>query len=260
LRRCGALCIPAQPRRGSLIDRRTFIRAGLAGSVVGTFGDAISLSIGCTAFEAYLPRRVALYDDRFSDCREFAAVTRSHGIRAHAILSNVTDVRYTNTSLPWASLANLPWATKPVAMAGLTAFVPKLRLQRLARNCGMRVLYEGVHHPLPRGRVEHAIWAPPERWEWAQWEWVQSEWAQSDWNLARATSWATSIAELIARIGPLRTGAPHFANKGVTVTGPTSTTPTRYVSRSHSPLSESAQPLHSWLLARVSNVCGPHGR
>jgi hypothetical protein len=193
-----------------------------------------------------MPGRVALYDDRFSDCREFAAVTRSHGIRVHAILSNVTDVRCANANLPWASL---PWATKPVAMAGLTAFAPKLRLQRLARDCGMRVLYEGVHHPLPRGRVEHAISAPPEQWEWAQ-----SQWAQSDWNLARATSWVTSIAELIARIGPLQTGAPRLANKGVTATEPTPTTLTRYVSRSHSPLSESAQPLHSWLLARVPKL------
>jgi hypothetical protein len=250
LTRCDAYCIPgSQSQRylqaevahspaispsAPVIDRRQFIEAGLSGSIAAALARAVPVNVGSKASGPRPPERVALYDGRYFDCREFAVALQDHRACAHALLWSSADVRNTNVSLHWAS--------KPVAIAGLIAHAPHFCLQRLALSRGMRVLYEGVHHPLPRGRVEHAISAPPQ----------QSEWARSDWNLAHAASWATSIAELIARIGRLHAGAPGFTDQEAPFVR--SAPLVRYVSRSHSPLRESGQPLHSWLIARVPNV------
>jgi hypothetical protein len=125
-----------------MINRRTFVQHGVAGSVtafvaggpvlagaveVGALGDTIGPS-----GDRPVKLHVAIFDRRFAAGRRFARSSDVRGIATRAIAGDVTSLWYTEL--------HPLWKQHPVAIAGLTTYGPLFCLERLAWDHGMRVL------------------------------------------------------------------------------------------------------------------------
>ncbi|MGH8150329.1 MAG: hypothetical protein ACRETB_10215 [Steroidobacteraceae bacterium] len=163
----------------ALIDRRRFIEAGVAGSVL--CGAAASVAWGTAnsigrdtgasverdttrstawdaasaAFGRARPHAV-LYDERFAEAIRFGHAAEQHGLPLRPIRGDVTRIWYDE-------LAPL-WRRQPRPIAGLTAYAALFCLERLARDHGMRVVHHDTYPAPDLGAPLHAwVIAPPPR-------------------------------------------------------------------------------------------------
>ena len=116
-----------------LVSRREFIQvsAGVA---------AVAATVPLSALAGapdILPLHKVVYDERFGPCRLFANEAKSCGADVHAIRGEVHDLWYDDLYYRWKS--------SPVAIAGMTTYVPMFRLAILARDARMRVIYRAHH-------------------------------------------------------------------------------------------------------------------
>lgn len=132
-----------------MIDRRTFVQHGVAGSVVAIFagvptlaeaaGSGLSGDTGVSgdtiipADGRQLKLHVAIFDRRFAAGRRFARSSGGRGIATRAVAGDVTTL--------WYSELHPLWRRQPVAIAGLTTYGPLFCLERLSWDHGMRVLH-----------------------------------------------------------------------------------------------------------------------
>jgi hypothetical protein len=130
-----------------MTDRRSVLKAGLAGSV---------LPLGALAATARaaepLQLHRAVYDSRFAAGRAFAAEARAKGWTAVAIEGDVTDL--------WCRHLDPRWRQGPAPVAGVTAANSLFVLERLAWDAGMRVVSRA---PLPHEPVVAWLIAPQGR-------------------------------------------------------------------------------------------------
>jgi hypothetical protein len=166
------------------------LQVGLAASSLPI---AARAGFGATAGSDVLtpmPLYKVIYDDRFAASRLFAARLTRLGIPTHGIRGDVTDL--------WYHDLYARWRTGPAAIAGLTAHGAFFCLDLLARDAGMRVLFQGEHEHLPDGRISHAFTGPAPL--------LQTIAAQT----ADRDHWSHAIAELITSVPEPRLPRRHM--------------------------------------------------
>jgi hypothetical protein len=106
------------------------------------------IKIGAAAVAATLVNRAqsafqrAVFDERFAECRAFAAELHNAGVPTSAIRGDVATLWYRDLRA-LLSKSRLPFA-------GLTDRTALFCLEELARDVGMRVIFRADHINLPR--------------------------------------------------------------------------------------------------------------
>jgi hypothetical protein len=94
----------------------------------------------------------AIFDERFAECREFAAELNSLGIRTSAICGDVATLWYGDLK------AHLSENRLPIA--GSTDRAALFCLEELARDVGMRVIFRADHIIDQNGHTQHSAVGP----------------------------------------------------------------------------------------------------
>lgn len=147
-------------------NRREFLQAGVA-TVTAAAAAALTPSLAtardatATGYEqtaasrlrAHAPLYKVLYDERFPAAVQFAVEARRLGANPVAIRGDVTDL--------WYHDLHRRWATAPAAIAGMTTYYSMFVLDMMARDAGMRLVYQAVHRPGEHGdAVTHSRYGP----------------------------------------------------------------------------------------------------
>jgi hypothetical protein len=136
---------------GEMLNRRNILKIGAAtvtGALVKTplTGGSLSPVRAHTAFHR------AVFDERFSECRGFAAELYSAGVFTSAIRGDVAKLWYDDLRV------HLRENRSPVA--GLTDRPALFCLEELARDVGMRVIFRADHIIDQNGNVQHTAVGP----------------------------------------------------------------------------------------------------
>jgi hypothetical protein len=119
-----------------MVDRRRVLKIAVgtvAGALVKMPVSGRNLSPG----QAHVAFHRAVFDERFAECRGFAAELRSAGVFTSAIRGDVAGLWYHDLRLH-LSESRLPFA-------GLTDRPALFCLEELARDVGMRVIFRADH-------------------------------------------------------------------------------------------------------------------
>ena len=134
-----------------MVNRRNVLKIGAA-TVTGALvkmpltGGSLSPVRAHTAFHR------AVFDERFSECRGFAAELYSAGVFTSAIRGDVAKLWYDDLRV------NLRENRSPVA--GLTDRPALFCLEELARDVGMRVIFRADHMINQNGHTQHTAVGP----------------------------------------------------------------------------------------------------
>lgn len=186
----------------------------------GLAASALPLAAGAR-FAAAEPARAAvplykvLYDTRFAASVAFAERAAARGLAVLGMDGDVTRI--------WYHDLYHRWRQAPAAIAGLTAHGALFCLERLAWDQRLRVIYRGEHSVSP-GRVEHRLDGPAPMLSAAA-------------AAAAAGSWGAALVDIVAECPSERTQRC------------TSMLVTR-----HAVGAPAAEPLFSWVIARVSRA------
>src|ERR1700733_5858133 len=101
---------------------------------------------------AHIAFRRAVFDERFAECRGFAAELHNAGIRTSAIRGDVAKLWYDDLRVH-LSENRLPFA-------GLTDRPALFCLEELARDVGMRVIFRADHIIDQNGHTQHTPVGP----------------------------------------------------------------------------------------------------
>ena len=134
-----------------MVNRRSVLKiatATMAGALVKmpVVGSSLSPTRAHIAFHR------AVFDERFAECRGFAAELHGAGILTSAIRGDVAKLWYTDLRV------HLRENRSPVA--GLTDRAALFCLEELARDVGMRVIFRADHIIDQNGHTEHTSAGP----------------------------------------------------------------------------------------------------
>lgn len=225
-----------------MTNRREFLQTGAAMSVLAMHG-LVPRRAGAAAAArtaASLPHRT-IYDERYPECRAFAAAAAAFG-------ANVQSLKRGDVTALYDEL-DVAWRGAPTSTAGTTQFGPMLVLERLAAERGMRLVLRVEHRPSADGTLSHVINGPSATLTLA---------AELD---AAAVDWPVVMAALVCRATPAprlssmtlatRTAPPALARDPA---GPEPSVIHYYLplrmQQGHDLALDG--PLYSWLLAPVS--------
>jgi hypothetical protein len=124
-------------------NRREFIQAGIAVTATASVTGAPAQA----AAPAHRIHKV-VYDERFAEPVRFARAAESLGLQTHAISGDMTALWY-------GELDGL-WRKEPVAIAGMTRHGPMFCLEMLARDHGMRLVYQ-AEHQIAYAEIRHTV-------------------------------------------------------------------------------------------------------
>jgi hypothetical protein len=131
-----------------MANRREFIRAGIAvtaaTSVAGTSAQAAAPAAAAPPYRIHK----VIYDGRFAEPVRFAKAAEALGLEAHAISGDMTALWY-------GELDGL-WRQDAVAIAGMTRHGPMFCFEMLARDHGMRLVYQ-AEHQITEAEVRHTV-------------------------------------------------------------------------------------------------------
>lgn len=141
-----------------MLTRRRFLQGTLAASGLTASG----LAAGNPAFAnplatvtSFADRRWtiedAVFEPGYQPSAAFAAEARHLGLKILGITDDITPV--------WAQLVE-KWRRTPVAIAGLTSYVPLLLLEQSGRDHGLRVVFRAEHKAAADGAVVHTLDGP----------------------------------------------------------------------------------------------------
>jgi hypothetical protein len=128
-------------------NRREFIRAGIAVTAAAAAGSSAQAEAPAAAAPPYRIHKV-IYDQRFAEPVRFAKAAESLGLQAHAISGDMTAL--------WYEELDGLWRKEPVAIAGMTRHGPMFCLEMLARDRGMRLVYQ-AEHQITGAEVRHTV-------------------------------------------------------------------------------------------------------
>jgi hypothetical protein len=119
-----------------MVNRRSVMKIGaatVAGGLVkmSVFGRSVAPARAHNAF------RRAIFDERFAECRAFAAELYRTGIFCSAIRGDVAKL--------WYDDLRVLLSTNHAGVAGLTDRASLFFLEELARDVGMRVIFRADH-------------------------------------------------------------------------------------------------------------------
>jgi hypothetical protein len=131
-----------------MANRREFIQAGIAVTAATSAAGA-----SAQAATAAPPHRIhkVVYDRRFAEPVRFAEAAEALGLQAHAIDGDMTAL--------WYGELHALWLQAPVAIAGMTRHGPMFCLELLARDHGMRLVYQ-AEHQIAATEVRHTVSGP----------------------------------------------------------------------------------------------------
>ncbi len=119
-----------------MVNRRSVLKIGAA-TVAGALVKLPALGRDLSPARAHIAFQRAVFDERFAECRAFAAELRSAGVFTSAIRGDVANLWYGDLR------AHLSENRLPVA--GLTDRAALFCLEELARDVGMRVIFRADH-------------------------------------------------------------------------------------------------------------------
>jgi hypothetical protein len=122
--------------RGEMVNRRSVLKIGaatVAGALVKVPVSGRNLSPG----REHIAFHRAVFDERFAECRAFAAELRSAGVFASAIRGDVAEL--------WYGDLRVHLSENRLPIAGLTDRAALFCLEELARDVGMRVIFRADH-------------------------------------------------------------------------------------------------------------------
>jgi len=125
-----------------MVNRRRVMKIGAA-TVAGALVNLPVPGRHAAPTRAYGAFERAVFDERFAECRAFAAELHSAGVSTSAIRGDVADLWYGDLR------AHLNENRLPVA--GLTDRAALFCLEELARDVGMRVIFRADHVIDPDG-------------------------------------------------------------------------------------------------------------
>ncbi len=92
-----------------------------------------------------------VFDERFAPAVQFGRAAERAGVAAHPIRGDMTSF--------WYHELDARWKASPVAIAGMTAHGPMFCFEILARDHGLRLVYQ-AEHACAAGEVRHTISGP----------------------------------------------------------------------------------------------------
>jgi hypothetical protein len=135
-----------------MVNRRSLIKIGAA-TVAGALGSLPALGLNAGRSRAHGALQRAVFDERFAECRAFAAELNSAGVCTSAIHGDVAELWYADLR------AHLSENRLPVA--GLTDRAALFCLEELARDVGMRVIFRADHMIDQDGHTQHTAVGQP---------------------------------------------------------------------------------------------------
>jgi hypothetical protein len=136
---------------GEMVNRRSVLKIGAA-TVAGTLVKMPVSGRDLSPKGVHLAFHRAIFDERFAECRGFAAELHSAGVVTSAIRGDVAKLWYYDLRL------HLRENRLPVA--GLTDRVALFCLEELARDVGMRVIFRVDHIINQIGHTQHSAVGP----------------------------------------------------------------------------------------------------
>ena len=130
-----------------MVNRRGVLKIGAA-TVAGVLAKIPDSGPSPSPTRAHLAFHRAVFDERFAECRGFAAELHSAGVCTSAIRGDVADLWYADLRV------HLRENRSPVA--GLTDRPALFCLEELARDVGMRVIFRADHVTEQNGDTQHA--------------------------------------------------------------------------------------------------------
>ncbi len=134
-----------------MVDRRSVLKAGAA-TVAGALLRMPVSGRNPSPMPSHIAFQRAIFDQRFAECRAFAAELKGAGILTSAIRGDVATLWYDDLR---ASLSE-----NRVPIAGLTDRPALFCLEELARDVGMRVIFRADHVIDQSGHAQHTAVGP----------------------------------------------------------------------------------------------------
>jgi hypothetical protein len=134
------------------VNRRSALKIGAA-TVAGVFVKVPVSGRNLSLGRPHIPFHRAVFDERFAECRDFAAELRSAGVRTSAICGDVAAL--------WYDDLRARLSENRLPMAGLTDRAALFCLEELARDVGMRVIFRADHLIDPDGHTQHTAAGQP---------------------------------------------------------------------------------------------------
>ena len=134
-----------------MVNRRGVLKIGAA-TVAGVLAKMPDSGRNLPPMRAHLAFHRAVFDERFEECRRFAAELHRAGVRASAIRGDVAKLWYYDLRVQLRE-DRLP-------VVGLTDRPALFCLEELARDVGMRVIFRADHIIDPSGRTIHTAVGP----------------------------------------------------------------------------------------------------
>jgi hypothetical protein len=135
-----------------MVNRRGVLKIGAA-TVAGVLAKIPDSGPSPSPTRAHLAFHRAVFDERFAECRRFAAELHRAGVRTSAIRGDVAKLWYADLR------AHLRENRLPVA--GLTDRAALFCLEELARDVGMRPIFRADHMMDPNGHTQHSAVGQP---------------------------------------------------------------------------------------------------
>ena len=135
-----------------MVNRRRVLKIGAA-TVAGVLVKLPDSGRNLSPTRAHLAFHRAVFDERFAECRGFAAELHGAGVRASAIRGDVAEL--------WYNDLRLHLREGPLPVAGLTDRTALFCLEELARDVGMRVIFRADHMIDRDGHAQHAAVGQP---------------------------------------------------------------------------------------------------
>ena len=131
-----------------MANRREFIQTGMAVTAAASVaGPSAQAAMAAPAAQPHRIHKV-IYDGRFAEPVQFARAAEALGLQAHAISGDMTAL--------WYEELDGLWRKEPMAIAGMTPHGPMFCFEMLARDRGMRLVYQ-AEHQITDAEVRHTV-------------------------------------------------------------------------------------------------------
>jgi hypothetical protein len=136
---------------GEMVNRRSVLKIGAA-TVAGALVKMPVSGRNQSPTRAHMAFHRAVFDERFAECRGFAAELHSAGVRTSAIRGDVAKL--------WYGDLRAHLSENRLPFAGLTDRAAVFCLEELARDVSMRVVFRADHIIGQNGHIQHSAVGP----------------------------------------------------------------------------------------------------
>jgi hypothetical protein len=136
---------------GAMVNRRSVMKLGAA-TVAGALVDLPVFGRDLSPARAHITFHRAVFDERFAECRGFAAELHGAGIFTSEIRGDVAKL--------WYDDLRVHLRENRLPVAGSTDRAALFCLEELARDVGMRVIFRADHMMDENGHAQHSAVGP----------------------------------------------------------------------------------------------------